>query len=499
MKKHTGFTASLLAFLMLIGTLSSCAQGDTRNDDTSRDDTTTAQPTEDTAEPEYVAPSVKYDGETFVFSSWTTDSPNWVATSYSEAGDPDYNGGDGDIIDEAIYDRIVAAETATGVTIESRLYTSSADMRTVVMAGDDFADCVIASGSSAATLALNQVLYDLNEIPTLDLSKSWWNQTANEAFLLGGKQYIAAGDISPFCTLAAHCVFFNKGMVADNDSLADPYDAVRNGTWTYDLMEEMATAVSNDVNGDGTMDAEDTFGLCSEAIGMVTVGACGVRFTGKEKDGSLALTLDGERAANAVETIVTLFRNSNIAMYAMDYAADYGNVFRQLFVQKFIEDELLFVNNWLVVALELRDMDSDFGILPPPKMDETQESYQVYHSESWTYYPVVPITIDNPNMVGHVMDALGYYGHEILYSALIDKTVEGKTLRDKDTEEMLQIIYENRIFDPATMFDWGGISGMFNSFIHENSIDFASSYAAIREKILTEMKNTEETFAKIES
>ena len=257
----------------------------------------------------------------------------------------------------------------------------------------------------------------------------------------------------------------------------------------------MAAVVANDVDGDGAMTKEDIFGLSSEAIGMPVVGACGVYYSGKDSDDMPVLTVDAERAASAIEKIVPLFRNKDIALYSADFASGYTNVFRQLIVQKFIEDEVLFVNNWLCVALELRSMDSDFGILPPPKLNEQQEDYMVYHSGSWTYYALVPVTIQDPDMVGHVVDALGHFGHDLVYTALVDTTITSKTLRDTDTEDMLQIIYDNRIFDAVTTYDWGGIVSLFGSFISGNTTDFASKYAASEAKIITAMNEAASTLA----
>ena len=46
-----------------------------------------------------------------------------------------------------------------------------------------------------------------------------------------------------------------------------------------------------------------------------------------------------------------------------------------------------------------------------------------------------------------VLATLGYYGHEQIYTALIETTITSKTLRDTDTEEMLDIIYGSQVID----------------------------------------------------
>ena len=160
---------------------------------------------------------------------------------------------------------------------------------------------------------------------------------------------------------------------------------------------------------------------------MVTFGACGVTFTEKDENDIPSININQDRASAAAEKIVTMFRDKNTALFNSDYnSKGYKNVFREVIVQKFIEDEVLFVNNWMCIALDLRDMESDFGILPPPKFDEAQDDYYAYNSETWTTYAAVTKTVTDLDMVGDVMNALGYYGKQVIYTALIDTTITSK-------------------------------------------------------------------------
>jgi len=482
-------TAALLCALMLASSLISCSSP---SDNSTADETTTAAgavsettTAETTAAPEYTVPDIDLSGQTFVFSSYQQDNPTWTARKYIEASRPELNG---DIINDAIYERIAAAEEDLGVKIESRTFSAAATMTNATMAGDHYADCVLMSRELKPLLDQN-MLTDLYSIETLDLSKSWWNQRSIEALSIGGKLFFAAGSISPFGILASYSTYVNKALVRDHN-LDNPYDEVRNGTWTWDKMAEMSRAVAKDVDGDGAMTAADVFGMSSESSGFQTVGSCGVRYTKKNSDDIPELVLDPELAAAAIEKIVPMFRDKSISLYAQDFASGYKNVFRELITQKFIEDELMFINNWLVVSLDLRNMESDFGILPPPKLTEAQEEYMSYHAEIWSTYAFVPITATEFDMIGHVMNSLGYYGHEHIHKALIETTITSKTLRDTDTEEMLDIIYRSRVFEIAGLYDWGGIGAFMTSFINNSTTNFASTYAANETKILTAMEAT---------
>ena len=83
------------------------------------------------------------------------------------------------------------------------------------------------------------------------------------------------------------------------------------------------------------------------------------------------------------------------------------------------------------------------------------------------------------------MNALGYFGHEHIYTALIDTAITFKSLRDEGNREMMELIYANRVFDLADVYDFGGVQSMMNSFVSSNSTNFTSvykSYSKIIEK-----------------
>ena len=483
---------TLLILTLLLSLLASCGKTNadeglssvtntTDNTIASVDNTAAEQTTE---APEYVKPDEDYTGRTFTFSSVKYTNPNWIATSYVEAAKPEING---DIINDSLYERIAAAEDTLGITVESNIYANNNTIMNMVMAGDYIADCIILEGLEFASVLPKNLLMDLNAIDTLDLSASWWDQNAVSSLSLGGKLYGAVGDISPMGLLAANCVYVNRALL-QTAGLEDPAKYVKDGTWTYDKMAEMGRVVAHDVNGDGKMKEEDIFGLDSEPIGYVAVGSCGITYTAKDEHDLPVLALDQERSIAAIEKLVPLFRDKDITLYSQDFTSSgFKNIFRELIVQKFIEDEILFVNNWLCVALELREMESDFGLLPPPKLDEQQEAYMVYNSPSWTTYAAVPKTVKDENLafIGDVMNALGYFGHEHIYTALIDTAITFKSLRDEGNREMMELIYANRVFDLADVYDFGGVQAMMNSFVSSNSTNFTSvykSYSKIIEK-----------------
>ena len=80
---------------------------------------------------------------------------------------------------------------------------------------------------------------------------------------VGGKVYLATGDISPTSLLTSSCLVFNKKLFSDND-MEYPYEMAANGTWTIDKLVEMTKGLTRDVNGDGKYTLnDDIFGFSS--------------------------------------------------------------------------------------------------------------------------------------------------------------------------------------------------------------------------------------------
>ena len=52
----------------------------------------------------------------------------------------------------------------------------------------------------------------------------------------------------------------------------------------------------------------------------------------------------------------------------------------------------------------LRDMEIDYGIIPMPKMDDSQEDYVTYNFG--TYYMAILLTAANPEMSAVMLEAL---------------------------------------------------------------------------------------------
>lgn len=436
---------------------------------------------------EYVSPGSDYSGATFCFAAYQASSYSWRAASYCEAFASEETG---ETLNDALYQRNRSVEETLNVKLEcygvepEKSRNISESVIKLILAGDDSVDAAYITGEGvSAMIGTGDMSIDLNTISTLDLSHSWWDQSAAENLKLNGRIYTATGDISLYAQFSPVVLFVNKAMV-ENYSLDDPYESVRNGSWTLDETMKLAEAVSSDLNGDGVRGVEDSWGMTCE-LGTLNymLGSCGVKLMELDSEGAPVLTYNTSKTADIYEKLVPFLSGKTSAMLSSDYKAGYNNVFSDLFTPMFMDDRILFFNNQLLVAMNLRDMDSDFGILPLPKYDESQETYIGMTNTSWITFVMIPATNGELDYTGDVLEAMGYYSQKLVTPAYIDSTIVNKTMRDSDSEEMLDIILGSRSYDLAYYYNFGGIYSIANDLLDKKSTNFVSQYESAESQI----------------
>ena len=105
---------------------------------------------------------------------------------------------------------------------------------------------------------------------------------------------------------------------------------------------------------------------------------------------------------------------------------------------------------------------------------------------------VVPATNARLELTGHVLDAMGYYSQQLVTPAFIETTVLDKTLRDENSEAIIEMIYDTQVYDIALAFNWGSITGVVSNMINNNTTNFSSLYASSESAILAAMDKTME-------
>jgi hypothetical protein len=235
-----------------------------------------------------------------------------------------------------------------------------------------------------------------------------------------------------------NAVFFNKRM-QENYGVTNPYEMVKNGTWTLENMMEESFKV--EVEGDYLVNnvlAKDV-GFCAMAewYFISFVDSCDTNIIVDEGGyKTINMGADNERYADVFDQIKALCKAPSSFVYAngkSDVPDDDKTI---------SSDKVLFTLVALHTAQDYRNTSVKFGVLPYPKYDEDQTEYRSF---DWCGLMSVPVTVQNTVMVGQVLETLGYFsshGENSVHNEYYEKLLGAKIADAPDDYAMLQIIFD---------------------------------------------------------
>ena len=481
MKKRT-ITLLLLLSLLL------CSCGGTAVEETPETNAQTAET--ETVETETAYPlavtEADYGGEEFRSLCYTQQAPGNMKQYLDFAWSDDQKG---EVLNDAIFARNLRVEEDFNITIG---WEESDDVKTAaknaITAGEDVYDIVQVYINDSMTMGQDGHLWDL--APLMDLNAPWWDEALQRDLDMGGKLYCLTGYVTLGDEELNYGVYYNKALVKQY-GLDDPYVMVAEGKWTIDAMYTAAQGATYDVNGDGVLDKNDACGIGSDyGLAAVLFYGTGGQLARISADGSPEIVMNTERNAAVVETLSTIFRDKNASIMVTDIGSDGWTVLDTMLM----EDRLLFRPGSIYDISGYREMISDFGILPNPKYDESQEDYCHIIASHVCPSISIPVTItgDALERTTVLLEALSCYSDAVV-EAYYDVNLTTKLARDEESAAMFDIIFETKYYDLGKVFAWGSIEGIIGTSVQSGS-GFASNYAKSEKRILDAMAKTWEFY-----
>jgi len=373
-----------------------------------------------------------------------------------------------------------------------------ATLAKVVAAGDQTYEAVYGSYMYYYTALTSGYLKDLFAMPNIDLSKPWWAADSVRDLTIDGRLFMVAGDMVQYSYTGSSCVFFSKKLIEDN-ALELPYGIVREGKWTLDKMFEMGKKVILDLNGDGKLDGDDVLGVVFEDKFYEGLYLGTGQRTVEEKNGVLELTVNHPRTIAFIDKMIGYVKTSDGTFFATEKlkaGKDVLHVYQQMRFN-FNEDRILYMVSQLIAAYsDLRLKETPYGILPLPKLDESQGAYYSYLPAD-NQMLAVPMNVKSPEDTGYMLEAIAAESKYTTKIAAYDNILIIRQMRDVESEEMIDIINANRRFDLGGIFRWGGVSELVPATIKSGENKFASRYESASEKIQKEMDKTMEEIKNI--
>jgi len=298
------------------------------------------------------------------------------------------------------------------------------------LAGEKYADLIVANYYNAGKFYSQNMLEDLGSIPGMNLSAPYWD-----------KNIIASVNPEPGVThfaipewgysyALASVVFYNKTLINEL-GLEDPYELYKNGRWTMDKYVEMARAATRKLSGTGEMTWDDQWGVVAEDIfngyPNSLYFASGLKMIDIDNTGRKIYGFNTPQAKEVLTDIQEMIINGGFHAKKEGYISgqDSGN--------KFKSGSALFITTGVETLPHFASMDDDFGVVPMPKGKFTDKYIAPINFNA----AVFCVQRNNPDLdkVGTILDAMAEWGEPVL-EAQIDE-FDNRFLRDASSREVM--------------------------------------------------------------
>lgn len=403
---------------------------------------------------------------------------------------------DGEIVNDAVYQRDINVTERLNVDLQyvDKDDVTGAANTSISAAADDY-QVVVGSAVEIVQYGAKGQYFNLigSNVEYLNTDQPWWAQYYTEQANVGGKVFFITGDAGWSLRKLAFVTYFNKNMV-ETYNIKNPYDMVADGSWTIDNFATLVSGVYSDVNGNGKSDKDDIFGFgCGNCINFdVYWSAFDLTLVSRDENNDPYLDVNVDKFQSAVDKTYDLFYN-NVGTTCWN--SHDGDKEQDELAEKFSADQLLITTLRIMGTDLLRDMESDYGIIPCPKWDEVQDNYYTFVHDQYSVFGI-PITVADTPCVSATLEAFAADSYRNVTPAYYDIVLNGKYLRDAESSQMLELALNNVKIDFTWIYTYNMSSAAQNTFrylMSGGSTDF-TSYLAKYEK--TYNKNIEKLVTK---
>ena len=402
----------------------------------------------------------------------------------------------GDTIDDAVYNRNRKLEERFNFIFDEQYYDYTVEgndaPRKLLLAGDDTYQLYVGRCVHMFNYASEGYFYKIDDLTAINTEKPYWNSQLYDNLSIGNAHYFAVGDFNISAFDFTHVLLFNKKMI-DDLNLGDIYSTVLDGKWTFDRFGEMSRAAVSDVNGDSVMDENDQYGYTS--LGKQVLPGfwiAGGALSMKKNDGQLVYTAPtDQKFIDVCQKVFEITWNDNI-WHRVPITVD-----REEEMQMFCDGKALFTDSSCFQISLTRDAATDFGIIPYPKYDETQDKY--YSRIEGCELFGVPLTNADPEMTSVILEAMACESRKIVIPAYYEVALKVKFTRDEESSKMLDIAFENRVFDYGdTILCEEFRDGVMRQAFAKDNRDIVSTLTKVQNKVEKKLGTLNDAFGTLE-
>lgn len=413
-------------------------------------------------------------------------------TYFNEEIDPNISVDTDQVIKDAVAERNNLVYENYGVTVKGVALKNVVEAINLDVKGDTGEyDAAMPFMCEAAKMAQRGDIYELTQYSNImHLDAPWYDQMAIKEGSLAEKLYFVTGDISMMPKIVTFGITFNKDMLKQYYPDVDLYKKVEDHEWTYDYMVELSKGVTEEHDGETGMTYSDQWGLSSSNQDAISYYlASGEKLCSKDSNDLPILSL----GSNA--------RSNTIAMHVLETLSLTGQWdirVEEMSVEKpwdmslaiFAEGRSLFRTTAFSAIKKLRNYKNgcDFGILPMPLMDATQDDYYSPSNPSYANIICIPKSAKNPEFSAYMIEVMSCYGKNLLTPAYYETTLKTRDAKDPESEVMLDnYVFKNIVYDTGRIYSFGNVGTLLSTIMKNGSSAFVSTLDGERDAIIGEI------------
>lgn len=433
----------LLCLLLALLTLTGCGGGTAETEPTAETETTVGVQTEETeTELSDDLPEADYEGYSYRILC-DNEYIRFIHVTEST----------GEAINDAVFDANANVMERFNVKLEQLVHsdwTKGDEVRTLILSGDDAFDLGTIHDCTAGNLSLEGLFHNLYDVPHLNFEKPWWPAYTTESLTLNGKMYLMSNYMTYYGFWATRTMFFNIDLCNDF-GLESPYTMVKEDRWTLDNVIAMTKDIYEDTNGDGNRDYGDIYGYAM-TVPYSLMENFGFEAYGKSADGKkLVIDVYNDATVDFMdkmcgwlvgEQVGTWYSNTHSGRYNEDSSNTW-----------FANGTVLLTYGAIGHLLTgLIDTDTNYGILPMPKLNESQDHFIGACCE---IPGIIPVSVSDLDRTGMIAEAMAAEGYKNIVPAYYGMALRSRYVNDEDSRLMLEILFENRVLSFSYIYGDG--------------------------------------------
>ena len=413
----------------------------------------------------------------------------------------------GHVIGEAIYARNAMVEERLGITIKwdpqpnfnGNDQTAFMQRIETDIKGAGTYDCVVSYNLLPYPLAMKGLLSNLANNSYIDLEKPWWPAAYLDQILYKDQIYalVSASEKSSLENLSA--IYFNNELI-ENYKLESPYDLVKDNDWNVGTLKEMIKGTYSDLNGNGTVDKNDQFGLSTSTNARISSWyfGMGLKLITRDANGDLVLTAGEAKVGETIDTILDLFSTNDSSLVdALNSEGALNNTFPMFTLGRAV---FYLATLYMGEYCASNNIVLNYGVAPMPKLNAEQDRYYTHMPNN---HPVwyIPNAVDDFDCSSAFIEGMASEAYRRVEPVYYENCVKLRYAPDERLGEMYDLIRESITFDMNYVFRFyyrkDVDSQIRNCIANPTKYQWSSTWGSIKDLVEQDFQAIVDTYTEL--